>query len=202
MPIDPISAALLAASAGTTLAGIFGGRRTPSIDISGELSRIGDLYNEQREFAKTSSKEQLQDLNKLTASDLAGRGILSSPVSEYSFGANRAQAQRSLAAALAGISSSEAGQRASLLERLTGVRARQDELAGERRRAGLTQLSALLASAGAAYGRGEADNRPQGSFDFERFRGAGQGTDPFYYLRRSGFEGPNPPFVQSRLFGQ
>src|SRR3989337_2614988 len=88
------------------LAGFFTSpkRKAPgsSINISKELDKIGDLFREQRAAVTRGIEEDLAGKKFSLASSLAGRGIYSSPVSEYGYRELDRGAQNALAQALAG----------------------------------------------------------------------------------------------------
>lgn len=152
-----IAAPLMAGSFGLSLSQAIGGGGGGGVDVGGELKRIQNLYDEQRAYAKEVAAQQLTDLNRQASSNLATRGIYDSPVSEYVYGANRAEAQKSLASALAGIAGSEASARSNIFNSLMGYQ-QQDAL---RKQQATNQLIAALGGLGSGimqYGmmRGQA----------------------------------------------
>ena len=151
-PMTLLTLALLAASTGMTVSEMLKKKKAPQIDISAQTARLRDLFNEQRQAAKALAQEQLQELQGLTASNLAGRGIYSSPVSEFSFGRNRAMAQRTLAQLLSGIGAQEATSLQSLTEKLMGQKFTSESAEEEARTAARRSLISLLSSTGTAAG--------------------------------------------------
>lgn len=143
------AAGAVGAGLGGSVGSMFNKRKRPKINIEGELAKISALYDTARTSTSAGIAKQLGELNRGTASNLAGRGIYDSPVGEYAFAANREKAQTALANALAGIGTQEAGVRGSLLERLTGLKYQadlEDEQAKEQR---MSQLYGILAGLGA-----------------------------------------------------
>lgn len=122
---------LPAISAATTLAGLFAGQKkvkqpkVPTVDLSAELAKLDALYAEQKAGVTARMERQLAQTQAQTSSSLAGRGIYSSPVSEYSFGANRAATANALADALAMLSGQQAFTRAQLTSGLAEQQAKQ-----------------------------------------------------------------------------
>ena len=124
------------------------------VDLSGELNRLEGLFNTQRAQAKSEALALQGELEKRAVSSLAGRGILTSPVSEYTLGRTREAALRAQGRSLADIAAQEAGARISLINALLGRSAQSGQLAGERRRRSRDILFSALAAAGtqAAFG--------------------------------------------------
>ena len=121
-------------AAGAIIGGIIGGltgKKRPkrpkptTIDLSAELAKLDALYAEQKAGVTASMGRQLAQTQAQTSDSLAGRGVYSSPVSEYSFGVNRAASANALADALAMISGQQAGTRAQLTSGLSQLQAKQ-----------------------------------------------------------------------------
>ena len=85
------------------------------IDITAILAQIDKVYAEEESRVKGGLAEQLAGQQTATAESLAGRGIYSSPVSEYSFGANRTSNARALANALSEIAGNKATAKSNLM---------------------------------------------------------------------------------------
>lgn len=133
------------------------GDAPPGVDISGELAKIRALYAAQADALKADSKQQLQEANKTTASNLAGRGILSSPVSEYSFGANQKAAGSDLTHALAGLYGGQASTESNLLGLLSGQANQANMMRYQQGNQNKNNMLALLLAGGlAAFGGGGA----------------------------------------------
>lgn len=129
--------------------GLFGGgQKRPSIDISGELAKIRALYDQQATALKADSKYRLGETNKATSSQLAGRGIYSSPVSEYSFNANSNAANSDLTRALASLYGGQAQTESGLLGSLASAKAQQDQLDYQQQMQSRNQLFSILGGAG------------------------------------------------------
>ena len=144
---------LPAISAVSTLAGLFAGQRkvkqptVPTIDLSAELAKLDALYEAQKARTRESLATQLGETQKQTSASLAGRGVYSSPVSEYSFGQNRAAFANALADALAQISIQQAGTRASLTSGLAQQQAQQQYAAAMSKYQAQIENRNLLSSA-------------------------------------------------------
>lgn len=110
----------LALAAGGTIGGLLASRRRvdipapQQIDITQQLAMIDEAYNQQKQQAQTNLAESLKGQNKLTAQSLAGRGIYSSPVSQFSFGENQKSYAQALSQALSDLGAQQATQRAQL----------------------------------------------------------------------------------------
>jgi len=108
---------------GAVVGGLAGGFLSPKkkkapkpqqIDITAQLAMIDAMYNQQKQQARTTLAESLKGLNKLTAQSLAGRGIYSSPVSQFSFGENQKSYAQALSQALSDLGAQQAMQKAQL----------------------------------------------------------------------------------------
>ncbi len=123
--MDPATIALLAGaglSGGSLLASLIGGggRRGPSIDVQAELDKISGIYQKAGATARSSIAAEAGRLKKSAASDLAARGILSSPVSENVFSEIRREELGAIANSEASLAREEAGARGALLRALLG----------------------------------------------------------------------------------
>lgn len=87
-------------------------------DISGELAKLDALYGTQRELLTQDVARQTGLMQGQTAQSLANRGILSSPVSEASFGRVRASGQQALSGGLAELYGQQATARSAALNSL------------------------------------------------------------------------------------
>lgn len=114
------------------------------IDISGEISQLRALFAEQREIARKGIMSQLGDFQGRTASDLAGRGIYRSPLSEWSFGRNRKAAQSAIGDAFGKISATEAQTIADLLSQLSSQKNKQQADSELKKQRGRNELLGLL----------------------------------------------------------
>lgn len=90
-------------------------------DLTGTLAAIDAYYKQAGAQTEATMGRQLQGQQKMTGENLAGRGIYSSPVSEYAFQQNRQQNQMSLADALASLG----GQQLQAKANITGQAAMQ-----------------------------------------------------------------------------
>lgn len=90
-------------------------------DLTGTLAAIDEYYKKAAETGKTSLGQELQGLNTMTAENLAGRGIYSSPVSQYAYQQNTQNYQKSLADMLGSLQ----GQQLQAKANITGQVATQ-----------------------------------------------------------------------------
>ena len=86
-----------------------------AFDLSAELASLRAMFDELRANETSKSKSLLGDINSLSASNLAGREILSSPVSENTFSRNSKNVLADLNDRLASITGQEAGIRSQFL---------------------------------------------------------------------------------------
>jgi hypothetical protein len=98
---------------------------TPTIDVSGILAEIDKMYDTQETATQANLARSLAGTNKATSDSLAGRGVYSSPVSEWSFAKNRGDYQSALSDALATIAGSRAGAKANVLSSAKSLEAKQ-----------------------------------------------------------------------------
>ena len=97
----------------------------PTIDVSGILAEIDKMYAAQETATQANLAKGLSGTQKATSDSLAGRGVYSSPVSEWSFAKNRGDYQTSLADALATIAGNRAGAKANVLSSAKSLEAKQ-----------------------------------------------------------------------------
>jgi hypothetical protein len=146
---------------------LFGKKKSaPGPDVSGELARIGALFESMRGTAVSGINADAARTRRATASNLAGRGIYRSGVSENSFNELDRVRTDAIAQALAHISGQEASVRAGVLGKQMDY-ANADKLRQEQARSAKTSqiaglgssllLAALMGPAGpAATGAGAA----------------------------------------------
>ena len=133
----------IGSSAGGLLGGIFGRKKARVPDISAELAQIRGLFASAREEAFKAIDVQGQQARGLAASNLAGRGVLRSGVSESTFGElsrGVTQAKGQAAGQLAG---QEANAIASVLQSLIGQRMQVEQLNQQRSAALAGQFGSL-----------------------------------------------------------
>lgn len=99
--------------------------KAPVIDITGILAEIDKLYNTQAQATEANNTKNLAATQTATSDSLAGRGIYTSPVSEWSFGKNRADVSSDLANALATINSNRANSKANVMSSAASLNAQQ-----------------------------------------------------------------------------
>jgi hypothetical protein len=117
---------------GAVLGGLFnsgkGRRKAPkvqSIDTSSILAEIDKLYAAQEQATQANLARGLSGMQAQTSESLAGRGIYSSPVSEWSFAKNRQAASDSLADAMSTLSANKASTKANVLSSASSLEAKQ-----------------------------------------------------------------------------
>lgn len=144
----PIAAIIGAASLGKGLYDAFNPPKGPGqIDISGELENIRALFAQARQAARAGIEETGGQQKRVAASDLAARGIFSSPVSENVFGEIRRNTAQQIAQSEGNLAGQEATTRAGLLQSLLGLRTQGDILRGQQdaaRAGAFTSLGANL----------------------------------------------------------
>ena len=86
------------------------------LDITAQLAMIDEAYNQQKQQAQTTLAESLKGQNRLTAQSLAGRGIYSSPVSQFSFGKNQKSYAQALSQALSDLGAQQAIQKNTIID--------------------------------------------------------------------------------------
>lgn len=97
----------------------------PTIDVSDILAEIDKMYDAQETATQANMARSLSGVNKATSDSLAGRGVYSSPVSEWSFAKNRGDYQTALSDALATIAGNRAGAKANVLSSAKSLEAKQ-----------------------------------------------------------------------------
>ena len=112
----------LGLAGGSLLGGMFGKKRqrVQAPDIGGELSRIASLFEEARKAQVATVNEQSGQLRRTAASNLAARGIYSSPVSENTFNEIERGRLSAIGQGAGQLAGQEAGLRAELLQALLG----------------------------------------------------------------------------------
>lgn len=116
----------LAAGAALGAAGTIGSllskpQRMSVPDISAELARIRAYYDQASATARANLKQEAGEQRGLAASNLAARGIYSSPVSENVFGRMRDALGRDIATSEANIGVQSANAQANALGALMGA---------------------------------------------------------------------------------
>ena len=162
MPIGALGAAGLAISGGSLIGSLLNRPKFDTPDISGELNNISALFSQLREQSRKNINYEAGQGRGLAASNLAARGVYSSPVSENVFGRLERDRLNAISNSEAEIGAREAQARASLLGQLLGIN-QQNQIMGNQANANLfgqfggIGSSLLLASllnpaAGAASG--------------------------------------------------
>lgn len=121
MPFPIVAAALGVGALGSLFSKKPKAPKYVAPDLSGTLAAIDEYYKKAGANVEATMGRQLQGQQKVTGENLAGRGIYSSPVSEYAFQQNRQNSQISLADALASLG----GQQLQAKANVTGQAAMQ-----------------------------------------------------------------------------
>lgn len=117
----PIYAATALQAAGTARSLLSKPKSISVPDISGELARIRAYYDQAAATARANLKQEAGEQRGLAASNLAARGIYSSPVSENVFGRMREALGRDIATSEANIGVQSANAQAQALGALLGA---------------------------------------------------------------------------------
>jgi len=92
----------------------------PQFDITSELERISHYYKQQKNYLQKFTYQNLGEMNKILSTNLAGRGIYSSPVSEYMYGRARQTAMQDLTKSYASLAEAEGKDRSNVFSSLMG----------------------------------------------------------------------------------
>lgn len=157
---------MLGAGLGGTLGGTIGGmfsKKPKGPDISGELARIGALFEAMRAQARVNINREAATGRSAAANNLAARGTYRSPVAQGSFNALEGERLNALASSDAQLMGQEAQLRSGLLRELLGLDAAA-KLQGQQQDAARTGAFTGLASnlALAALLRGNTPAGPSG----------------------------------------
>lgn len=102
--------------------GAFGKTKKPQVpNIGAEMARISELFEQLKAQTTANINREAGQGRKLAASNLAGRGVYRSGVSENTFGALEGERLNSIATANAQLAGQEAGMRSALLSQLLGL---------------------------------------------------------------------------------
>ena len=153
------------------LAGGFGGRKRrspPQINIQAELARIEAIYAKAGQAAIANIKREAGQARRATASNLAARGIYTSPVSENSFGALNEAMLASIGQAEGQIAGESASMQAQILQSLAAQQQAQEYQEYQRREQARASMFAALGGLGTNLFVGAlsrpATKRPGGGF--------------------------------------
>src|SRR5687767_9921320 len=119
--MDPLTIAGLTMAGGSLLGSALNRPKFDTPDIGGELSKIDALFAKLRAQNTANLNHQAGQGRRTAASNLAARGIYSSPVSEHTFGAIEGDRLRSIATSDAELAGQEAATRSGLLQALLGI---------------------------------------------------------------------------------
>lgn len=148
--VIPGGGTLIGAGLGGTLGGIAGGLfggRPKAPDISGELANIRALFDQMRAQATSNINYQAGLGRTAAASNLAGRGVYRSGVSENTFNQLERDRLNSIGNANASLAGEQAGMEGGLMRSLLGLNydaQNRDAQAGAARTGALTGLSSNL----------------------------------------------------------